>query len=61
MKMRMRIAAKVTNFREGDAVPPKHDTSDPDRGARKDFGYIGLQNEPLGVVFFKEVSVRPLR
>lgn len=53
---------KVTDFKEGDAVPPKHPGSiDPDRGRRQDEGYIGLQNHPGSEVYFKEVSVEPLR
>ncbi|MBS1850787.1 MAG: DUF1080 domain-containing protein [Acidobacteria bacterium] len=53
---------KVTDFREGQPVPAKHPGSiDPDRGPRPDSGYIGLQNHPGSEVYFKEVSVRPLR
>jgi hypothetical protein len=53
---------KVTDFREGQPVPPKHArSSDPDRGPRPNGGYIGLQNEPGGVVYFKEVSVKHLK
>jgi hypothetical protein len=53
---------KVTDFLEGQPVPPKHPGSiDPDRGPRPDSGYIGLQNHPGSEVYFKEVSVRPLR
>lgn len=52
---------KVTDFIEGQPVPPKHAGSiDPDRGSRPDFGYIGLQNHPGAAVYFKEVSVYPL-
>jgi hypothetical protein len=53
---------KVTDFHEGQPVPPKHPGSiDPDRGPREDSGYIGLQNHPGSEVYFKEVSVRALR
>lgn len=52
---------KITDFREGDAVPPKQASSDPERGPRPDSGYIGLQNEPGPEVDFKEVSVVPLK
>jgi len=53
---------KVTDYYEGQPVPPKHPGSaDPDRGPRLNSGYIGLQNEPGGTVFFREVSVKPLR
>jgi hypothetical protein len=52
---------KVTDFTEGDPVPDKHPGSvDPDRGARPDSGYIGLQNHPGSEVYFKEVSLIPL-
>jgi hypothetical protein len=52
---------KVTDFREGQPVPPKkYGSSDPERGHRPESGYIGLQNEPGAPVFYKEVSVRPL-
>jgi hypothetical protein len=52
---------KVTDFMEGQPVPPKHPGSiDPDRGPRQDSGFIGLQNHPGSEVYFKEVSVRPL-
>jgi Domain of Unknown Function (DUF1080) len=54
-------AVKVTDFVEGQPVPPKHPGSiDPERGPRPDSGYIGLQNHPGSEVFFKEVSVEPL-
>ncbi len=52
---------KVTDFTEGQPVPPKPiDSEDPDRGPRKDSGYIGLQNHPGAEVFYKEVSVERL-
>jgi len=52
---------KVTDFTEGQPVPPKHPGSiDPDRGPRQDSGYIGLQNHPGSDVYFKEVSITPL-
>jgi hypothetical protein len=51
-------AIKVTDFAEGQAVPPKPAGShDPDRGPRQDSGFIGLQNHPGSEVYFKEVSV----
>ena len=54
-------AVKVTDFREGQAVPPKHPGSvDPDRGPRPDTGFIGLQNHPGSEVYFKEISLEPL-
>jgi hypothetical protein len=52
---------KVTDFREGQPVPPKPPGShDPDRGPRQDSGYIGLQNHPGSEVYFREVSLEPL-
>src|SRR6266576_6022424 len=52
---------KVTDFSEGQPVPPKHTGSiDPDRGPRPDSGYIGLQNHPGSAVYFKELTVYPL-
>jgi hypothetical protein len=54
-------AIKVTDFTEGQPVPPKPPGShDPDRGPRPDSGFIGLQNHPGSEVYFKEVSVTPL-
>jgi hypothetical protein len=53
---------KVTDFKEGQPVPPKQPGSiTPDRGPRQDSGYIGLQNHPGSEVYFKEVFVRPLK
>jgi len=54
---------KVTDYAEGDPVPPKGKWYEPDRGPpRPDEGYIGLQNHrEKDVVYFKEVSVKPLR
>jgi hypothetical protein len=52
---------KVTDYREGDPVPPKPAGSiDPDRGPRSEFGYIGLQNHPGDPVYFKEVAMLSL-
>jgi hypothetical protein len=52
---------KVTDFTEGQPVPPKHAGSiDPDRGPRPDIGYIGLQNHPGAPVYFKEIVLYPL-
>jgi len=52
----------VTDYTEGQPVPPKDKDYEPERGARPNRGYIGLQNYGRhDVVFFKEVSVRPLR
>jgi hypothetical protein len=52
---------KVTDFTEGQPVPPKHAGSvDPDRGPRPISGYVGLQNHPGAPVYFKEVTILPL-
>lgn len=54
--------AVVTDFREGDAVPPKLKPYEPTRGRRENTGYIGLQNHGKDdVVIFREVSVKPLK
>jgi hypothetical protein len=53
---------KVTDYTEGEAVPPKKFDFEPERGPRPNYGYIGLQNHSdKDVVFFKEVAVKPLR
>jgi len=53
---------KVTDFTEGDAVPPKTRDFEPERGPRPISGYIGLQNhDSLSTVYFKEVSVKSLK
>lgn len=52
---------KVTDFSEGDTVPPKKEWYEPDRGPRPLSGYIGVQNHgEEDVVYFKEISVRDL-
>lgn len=52
---------KVTNYREGDPVPPRKFDFEPYHGLRPDTGYIGLQNHGKDdVVYFKEVCVKPL-
>jgi hypothetical protein len=53
---------KVTDYTEGDPTPPKKFDFEPERGPRPNYGYIGLQNHADdAVVFFKEVSIRPLK
>ncbi len=53
---------KVTDYKEGDPVPDRKFDFEPFRGARPDEGYIGLQNHgEHDVVYFKEVSYKPLR
>ena len=52
---------KVTDYKEGDPVPPRKFDFEPFRGTRPDSGYIGLQNHGENdVVFFKEVAVKPI-
>ncbi|MGH9653290.1 MAG: family 16 glycoside hydrolase, partial [Bryobacteraceae bacterium] len=52
---------KVTDYTEGQPVPPKKLWYEPERGRRPEYGYIGLQNHSkTDVVFFKTVEVRPL-
>jgi hypothetical protein len=53
---------KVTDFTEGQEVPPKKLWFEPERGRRPAFGFFGLQNHSDNdIVFFKEVAVRPLK
>lgn len=53
---------KVSDFKEGDPVPEKKFDFEPDRGPRPESGYMGIQNHSdVDVVFFKEVSVKPLK
>lgn len=53
---------KVTDYTEGQPVPPKKLDFEPERGERPEYGYIGLQNHSDNdIVFFKEVAVRPLK
>ncbi|HEX7379527.1 MAG TPA: DUF1080 domain-containing protein [Pirellulales bacterium] len=55
----------VAAFNPADPVPelsPRGGMGDPEAGPRPESGYIGLQNHDANcVVYFKEVSVRPLR
>jgi hypothetical protein len=52
----------VTDYTEGDAVPPKKVDSEPERGPRPQKGYIGLQNHgDKDVVYFKEIAVKMLK
>lgn len=52
----------VTDYTEGDPVPPKEESYEPDRGPRPAEGYIGLQNHGgEDVVYFRSVKVRPLK
>ena len=55
------LQGRVTDFSEGDPVPPKKEDYEPERGARPTSGYIGLQNhDEKSRVHFREVSVAPL-
>jgi 3-keto-disaccharide hydrolase len=52
---------KITDYTEGQPVPPKKEVWEPDRGRRPDEGYIGLQNHSdKDAVIFKEVAFKPL-
>jgi hypothetical protein len=53
---------EVTDYTEGEPVPPKKLSFEPERGVRPNYGYIGLQNHSnKDVVFFKEVAIKALR
>jgi hypothetical protein len=53
---------KVTDYTEGQPVPPKTKGYEPERGFRPHAGYIGLQNHGENdVAYFKDISVRPLK
>jgi|SRR5436190_3561645 len=52
----------VTDFVEGDPVPPKTKDYEPERGPRPELGYIGLQNHDTNsAMHFREISIGPLR
>jgi hypothetical protein len=54
--------ALVTDFTEGEPVPPKREDYEPNRGPRPDSGYIGLQNHGGDAeVHFRYVGVAALR
>jgi hypothetical protein len=53
---------KVTDYKEGDPVPERKFDFEPFHGPRPEAGYMGIQNHgDKDVVFFKEVSVKPLK
>ena len=53
---------KVTDYKEGDPVPPRKFDFEPQRGRRPIVGYFGLQNHSDNdIVFFKEVAIKPLK
>lgn len=52
---------KVTDYKEGQAIPPRKPGEAPEAGPRPNSGYIGLQNETDNdIAYFKEIAVRPL-
>lgn len=52
---------KVTDFKEGDPVPPRKFDFEPYPGVRPEYGYIGMQNHGQhDVVFYREISVKSL-
>lgn len=52
----------VTDYNEGDEVPPRIRDFEPERGPRPKAGYIGLQNHDAeSTAYFKEVAVKPLK
>jgi hypothetical protein len=52
---------EVTDYTEGQPVPPKKKSYEPDRGPRPNAGYIGLQNHSdTDTVYFGEVAERGL-
>jgi hypothetical protein len=53
---------KITDYKEGDPVPEKKASSEPDRGKRPAAGYIGLQNHnDKDVVLFRDISIKKLK
>lgn len=52
---------EVTDYTQGQPVPPKKQNYEPDRGPRPNAGYIGLQNHSdKDTVYFGEVAERGL-
>jgi hypothetical protein len=53
---------KVTDYTEGQPVPERKFSFEPQRGRRPDEGWFGLQNHGENdIVFFKEVSIQSLK
>jgi hypothetical protein len=53
---------KVTDYTEGQPVPPRKLSFEPQRGPRPLEGWFGLQNHSKDdIVFFKEVAIKPLK
>ncbi len=51
----------VSDYKEGDPVPPKKHDWDPERGPRPESGYVAVQNHPHGKsVYFKEISIHSI-
>jgi|SRR6185312_1952978 len=49
---------KVTDYREGDPVPPRKFDFEPQRGRRPNTGWFGIQNHSDNdIVYFKKISV----
>lgn len=52
---------KVTDYTEGQPVPPKKLSFEPERGRRPEYGFFGLQNHSdKDIVFFKSVEIQPI-
>ena len=52
---------KVTDYQEGEPVPPKTRDFEPKRGPRPLTGYIGVQNhDARSTAYFKEIAVKKL-
>ncbi len=52
---------KVTDYTEGDPTPNREFDFEPFRGKRPNEGYMGIQNHgDDDIVYFKEISVKPL-
>ena len=52
---------EVTDYTEGQPVPPKKHSDEPDRGPRPNAGYVGLQNHSdKDTVYFGEIAERGL-
>jgi hypothetical protein len=53
---------RVTDYTEGQPVPPKKLDFEPTRGRRPDRGWFGLQNHSDNdIVFFKQVAIQSLK
>jgi len=53
---------KVTDYTEGQPVPPRRFDFEPQHGPRPNKGWFGLQNHSDNdIVFFKEVAIKPLK